>query len=619
MNFHAPYGTHFSVRVPKFGRDLVYNWQNCDLYIGGAGDEIYRMNLEAGQFREPLVASFVGINKMHLNPVHGLLGVGGDSASCEFFDARARKSVSKLLVSTSTDTQISAFRFDSDGLTLGVGTSEGSCLLYDIRSSKPMFTKEHQYGLPIVDITFHNSGLCKRVISSDKKIIKIWERENSNGKNMGEIVANIEPTVNLNAVHVVQDARGESGLLFVAGEQSRMMSYFIPQLGPAPRWCTFLESLTEELEETSAENGGSGVYEDYKFITRAEVEELGATALIGTPMLKGYMHGFFVEMKLYSKLRAVSKPFEYEEHRKKKIREKIEEKRASRITARARLPKVNSALAEKLMKGKSSAKASLVDDRFSALFDREEFQQDVESEDYKLRNPTIGSRRDDGRDSDDDLNADGADLGLFNKIQDASDDSESDYDISEPSDDDGFDSETSDVGPKFVDDSVVLQKKNGPKYSRKGNDEDGEIIKASKRVLEKAKKAKASGVSKEVKNHKIEMFEVADGISHSKVAFSHTDESKRQRHKEKQDERIPLENRLKTQSKNLSLSSGPDSIGDLKYIKSDKGLVRSFSFIPKDDKQDLNEKKNSRKVSRDDDYEDTRTRTSRSIPQKRKR
>lgn len=50
------------------------------------------------------------------------------------------------------------------------------------------------------------------------------------------------------------------------------------------------------------------------------MEELSAGGLIGTPALKGYMHGFFMEMKLYSKLRAVSKPFEYEEHRKKKIK-----------------------------------------------------------------------------------------------------------------------------------------------------------------------------------------------------------------------------------------------------------------------------------------------------------
>lgn len=47
---------------------------------------------------------------------------------------------------------------------------------------------------------------------------------------------------------------------------------------------------------------------------------------LGTPMVKSYMHGFFMDMKLYNKLRAVSKPFEYEEHRKKLIQQKIEMK-----------------------------------------------------------------------------------------------------------------------------------------------------------------------------------------------------------------------------------------------------------------------------------------------------
>ena len=105
----------------------------------------------------------------------------------------------------------------------------------------------------------------------------------------------------------------------VAGEQSRVMTFFVPRLGPAPRWCSFLENLTEELEETS----GQTVYEDFKFVTKSEVEEIGATGLIGTPMLRAYMHGFFMEMKLYNKLRAVSKPFEYEEYRRKKIKENV--------------------------------------------------------------------------------------------------------------------------------------------------------------------------------------------------------------------------------------------------------------------------------------------------------
>lgn len=39
-----------------------------------------------------------------------------------------------------------------------------------------------------------------------------------------------------------------------------LQAHFIPSLGPAPRWCSFLEGLTEELEE----NVQPTVYDDYR-------------------------------------------------------------------------------------------------------------------------------------------------------------------------------------------------------------------------------------------------------------------------------------------------------------------------------------------------------------------
>ena len=46
-----------------------------------------------------------------------------------------------------------------------------------------------------------------------------------------------------------------------------MRAYFVPSLGPAPRWCSFLESLTEELEESA----NPAVYDDYRFVTRPDL------------------------------------------------------------------------------------------------------------------------------------------------------------------------------------------------------------------------------------------------------------------------------------------------------------------------------------------------------------
>lgn len=54
-----------------------------------------------------------------------------------------------------------------------------------------------------------------------------------------------------------------------------MRAYFVPSLGPAPRWCSFLESLTEELEESA----NPAVYDDYRFVTRADLVSGGRWCL----------------------------------------------------------------------------------------------------------------------------------------------------------------------------------------------------------------------------------------------------------------------------------------------------------------------------------------------------
>jgi hypothetical protein len=84
---------------------------------------------------------------------------------------------------------------------------------------------------------------------------------------------------------------------------------------------------------------------------------------------------------------------------KKKINDKIIEKRQKRIIPQKRLPKVNQELADKLSRGKNGP---LVDQRFSGLFEREEFQQDTNSFEFKLRNPTVGSKSFNRNESDED-------------------------------------------------------------------------------------------------------------------------------------------------------------------------------------------------------------------------
>lgn len=62
------------------------------------------------------------------------------------------------------------------------------------------------------------------------------------------------------------------------------------------------------------------MYDDYKFVTRDELASLGLESLVGTGMLKPYMHGFFIDAKLHARSKSVLEPFAYDEFRKQKIK-----------------------------------------------------------------------------------------------------------------------------------------------------------------------------------------------------------------------------------------------------------------------------------------------------------
>ena len=66
--FHAAYGKHYQLRVPTFGRSLAYLEQTCELLIGSAGPDLYRLDLMEGRFKAPLVCS--GVEGRFLQPTH---------------------------------------------------------------------------------------------------------------------------------------------------------------------------------------------------------------------------------------------------------------------------------------------------------------------------------------------------------------------------------------------------------------------------------------------------------------------------------------------------------------------------------------------------------------------
>lgn len=393
IEFHTQQGKHYRIRIPKFGRDMAYNSSNCDLMLVGDSPEIYRLNLEQGRFFKPFETSLTELNTCVISEDHYLTVAGGNNGIVECWDPRSQSRVGMLdcgsavdgIVDNSKDSlKVTSLKFDGP-LNLAVGTSLGHVLLYDLRNNKPYLTKDHRYDLPIHSIFFNKEN--DMVISSDERAVKLWSRTT------GEAVTAVEIDHDINDMHLVN----ETGLFFLANESPKLSTFFIPMLGPAPKWCSFLDSLTEEMEE----NPNQEIYDDYKFLTKKDTEALGLSNLIGTSLLKAYMHGYFVDMRLYHKAVAVANPFAYKEYRQKKISEKMEEARTNRVKLEKR-PKVNRELANRLMaqvddeasSGKQKAKQKragnlLQDSRFSAMFQDPSFQVDTESEDFRLLNPVI--------------------------------------------------------------------------------------------------------------------------------------------------------------------------------------------------------------------------------------
>lgn len=393
VELHARYGGHYKVRVPKCGRDLVYHYPSCDLYVAGSSPEIYRLNLDQGQFLKPLqLENARAVNAIALNPLHGLLCAGTDQGWVECFDPRSRDRCGALDVASRMPPgtidagilpEVTAVTSFQNGLTMAVGTSTGQVLMYDIRSSRPLLVKDHNYDLPIKKVVEHpDSGM---VLSADSKVVKVWEWPT------GEHSTTIETAADINDLCVVPG----TGLMFMANESPKIFSYFLPSLGPAPKWCSYLDSITEEMEISDKPT----MYDDYKFLTRDELGSLNLTHLIGTNLLRAYMHGFFIDAKLYTEAKSIAEPFAYEEYRKEKLEKMLEEGTAKRIQlkkAARDLPKINRQLAQRMLsekpdtRGGKKKKANnpLGDDRFKAMFEDEDFEVDVESEQFKLLHPS---------------------------------------------------------------------------------------------------------------------------------------------------------------------------------------------------------------------------------------
>eukprot|EP00798_Chlamydomonas_sp_ICE-L_P005815 gene5815-6101_t len=259
VNLHAKFGSYFKIRVP---------------------------NLSEGRFMTPLASHLPSINASGVSPQHGLFGCAGEDGNLECFDLRQKEPVGLLDAATAAGApgqQLTALRFDDAGMHVAVGTENGLVAMFDLRSQRPLHVKDHMYGSKILDIKFHNGGASsssinskRYVISSDKHIIKVWDVANGAG------YTSIEPTEGqINDVCVWPN----SGLIMVGCDSSKIQNYFIPSLGPAPRWCSFLEGLTEELEEQTPT-----IYDDYRVKKKIEEERTSRISVVRKlPKVNGHV------------------------------------------------------------------------------------------------------------------------------------------------------------------------------------------------------------------------------------------------------------------------------------------------------------------------------------------
>lgn len=298
ISVHTASSVFYSTRIPSHGRSLAYNFSSCDALVGATGNQVYRLNLDQGRFLNPfeLHSTVAGVNALDVNPAHGLVACGtegdGIAGTVEFFDPRSRQRAGVLNLPVDQLGGATSFAGDAfaepvsvtslasriDGLNLAVGISTGHTLLYDLRSSLPFTIKDQGYGLPVKKIEWcysgasdsnndMNEGSLGLLATVDSKVLKVW------GSQSGQNLISINPPNDINDLHIYPG----SGLVMLANEASPITAYYVPQLGNAPKWCRFLDGMTEELEEDTVET----VYQDYKFVNREELRRwvVGLTSL----------------------------------------------------------------------------------------------------------------------------------------------------------------------------------------------------------------------------------------------------------------------------------------------------------------------------------------------------
>lgn len=383
IEFHTAAGGLYKLRIPRFGRDIAYHQPSCDILVAAASTDLYRLNLERGQFMQPFPTDFPN-NCLAINPEHYLICTGNEKGHVESFDHRMKRRCGILNVHEGLpdvqDFQITSLGF-KNGLIMAAGTSTGQVLLYDIRSKRPLVVKDHMNDVAIKKVLFNAEE--NAVYSMDSGVLKIWD------ENSGKQIAYIESQSEFNDMATIPN----TGLLFFAQEDTKMLSYYIPAMGPAPRWCSFLDSFIEDIESQAQQN----IYDDYKFVTNDELVDLGLYYLKGTNLLRSYMHGHFMDVRLFNKVKNANGAVSLDKYKAEKVAKVMAESAPNRVVAAQvaaeQLPKYNKKVAAHYLdpevKSKKNQPNLMDDSRFKMMFEDADFIVDEQADEYKLVRPVL--------------------------------------------------------------------------------------------------------------------------------------------------------------------------------------------------------------------------------------
>lgn len=376
VEFHTGSGQHYRTRVADDSRDFCLNERNADIYFVGKSANIHRLNIYQGQFMQPFLSPIPDLRCCAVNNDLQLLAVGTEMGSLQIWDCRDRNMVTHFSPDSSRQA-LTHLQFGK-AMQYAVGSEAGLVSLFDLRAKKCYAQRDHRYGLPINNIEFLNND--QWVASSDKRGVRVWSEESGDTR----LIVSFEPhKVAVNGFCLAQPG---TGLFFVPTESPTIHTFFIPSIGPAPKFCSFLDNIVEQLQEKEKSREDTDLYDNFKFLTRTEMDTIGISSFIGTPMSRPYMHGFLVEINNYK--RALQKAKKVTCSVQEPDNRETEPDEIERCVA----PSVNEHLFTALNRQKSRTSAVLKDPRFVELFADEEFAiENGDVQDRAIHRPVSSS------------------------------------------------------------------------------------------------------------------------------------------------------------------------------------------------------------------------------------